>query len=333
MTTTSYLDLHRRMAAGIAAERRAALDTLGASAPSVRAAVARFLERRTFRYPLSVLPLIVHAVETGDPRPALPLTVVHDLWWASACWLDDLADAHGDHGRGRPDDDGDALLATVVAAAPLPLLVLRSDRIPEPVRGALSTEVVTCWIKATEGQLRDLHAEPTTATRDSVTAAYLGKSGAPFSMITAMAARLAGAAEPRVGRWRRFGEVFGILWQLLNDQEDIDSGRHEDLLNGTPTYLLACAVETGAPAAVRRITALHAAARTSAAARADLTDLLLGPEVLAVYEKDVGAFRDQARHLLDELPGDTAHLAVMRDLVDRSSRMLLRPRTTTPSTL
>ncbi|MBQ0827147.1 polyprenyl synthetase family protein [Streptomyces tagetis] len=321
----SYLDLHRRMAAGIEAETDKALGLLGPSAPAVRTAVSALLADRTFTYPLSVLPLLVHAAETGDPEPALPLAVVHQLWWTSACCLDDLADSQGAYTAGDLDDS-EALLATVIAGTPLPLLVVGSDSVPEALRGTLAAEIVRCWVDATEGQLRDLAGQAEGATRDSVTEVYLGKSGAPFGMVTAMAATLAGADATRVGRWRRFGEVFGILWQLFNDQDDILTGRNEDLRNGTVTYLLACALDDGAaPVPAGRITALHTAAQGSADARTELTGVLLDAGVLRRFEADVDAFRGQAHRLLDELGGHEGYVPALRDLVDRASQVLLRP--------
>ncbi|MFJ9818446.1 polyprenyl synthetase family protein [Streptomyces sp. NPDC101151] len=330
MTAVSYADLHRRMAARIEAERDTALGLLGPSASTARAAVAELLEHRTFTYPLSVLPLVVHAVETGALEPALPLAAVHDLWWTSACCLDDLADSQGTWAAGDLTDN-QALIATLLAGTSLPLLVVQSMRAAEPVRGVLSAELVACSVRAAEGQLRDLRGEAAVATRESVVAAYIGKSGAPFSMITTMSAELAGADRRRVELWREFGDVFGVLWQLLNDQEDIMSGRDEDLRNGTVTYLLACALEETPSVATERVMALHSAAKTSAQARTDLTDMLLAPTVLRRYAKDIDEFRDRAHRILDELGGHETYRPVLRDLVDQSSRILLEPRTATAS--
>ncbi|MFF3404769.1 polyprenyl synthetase family protein [Streptomyces sp. NPDC002742] len=319
----SYMDLHREMSADIEAERKSALDLLGPSAASVRAAVAELLAHRTFAYPLSVLPVIVHAVETGEPGPAVPLAVVHELWWTSACYLDDLADGQAVFAAGGLGES-EALLATVISGIPLPLLVVQSPRIPERARVPLSAEIVRCWITATEGQLRDLRADVGAATVDAVVTAYLGKSGAPFSMVTAMAAQLAGRTVERVELWREFGNVFGILWQLFNDQQDILTGRDEDLANGTVTYLLACALEEATPDSVGHVLELHSAARRSPEARAALTGVLLAPEVLRRYEKDISGFRDRAHGLLRELGGDSAYLSVLHDLVDQASPMLLQ---------
>ncbi|MGW4993753.1 polyprenyl synthetase family protein [Streptomyces mirabilis] len=303
----------------IDAEMQATLERLAPQADAVRAAVTELVRNREFTHSLSVLPLIVHAVETGAPEPAVPLAVVHELWWISACHLDDLADGQGAHLGGA-----EALLAAFVSGTPLPLLVVQSQAVPESVRGALSAEIVKCSILATEGQLSDLRGDAATATRDSVVTAYRGKSGAPFSMVTAMAAEWAGAERARVELWRDFGDVFGILWQMSNDQEDILSGRNEDLLNGTVTYLLACALDTSASHSTARILRLQADARTSRDARAELIETLLAPVVLGRYEDDINEFRGEAHRILDELGGDETYLSVIRNLVDESSRMLLR---------
>jgi hypothetical protein len=115
---------------------------------------------------------------------------------------------------------------------------------------------------------------------------------------------------------------------LFNDQHDILTGRDEDLVNGTVTYLLACVLEDVTPDSTDRLLELHAAARTSPEARTAMTDVLLAPDVLRTYERDIDTFRDRALRLLDELGGDEAHLALLRDLVDRASPMLLMARDT-----
>jgi len=322
VNSISYVDLHRQVFSVIEAELEAALDRLGPSAKSIRAVVAKLLEHRTFKYPLSVLPMIVHAVDTGELEPAVPLAVVHDLWWTSACYLDDLADGQGAFVAGDLDQS-EALLAMTIGGNALPYLAVESPRIPEPVRGVLQAEIMKCWIYAAEGQLSDLRGEVGSATRDSVITVYRGKSGVPFGMVTAMAAELAGVEKGRVELWRDFGDVFGILWQIFNDQEDILSGRNEDLLNGTVTYLLACALEEAAPQSTERVLGLHAEARNSRRARAELLEVLLSPTVLRQYEKDINEFRAEAHRILDELAGDEAYVPILRHLVDESSRMLL----------
>ncbi|MFG2367520.1 hypothetical protein ACGFY3_38790 [Streptomyces mirabilis] len=61
----SYVDLHRWLSVDIDAEMGATPERLPPQAGAVRAAVAELVRNREFTYPLSVLPLIVHAVETG----------------------------------------------------------------------------------------------------------------------------------------------------------------------------------------------------------------------------------------------------------------------------
>jgi heptaprenyl diphosphate synthase len=275
------------------------------------------------KYPLSVLPLLVHAAETGAPGPAVPLSAVHVLWWTSACYLDDLADSG--HGGNIPDGLGadEALLASVLSGQALAIRVVQAQHIPDAMRNALTGEIVNCWIAAVEGQLRDLRGDLGRASRDSVVEAYRGKSGAPFGMITAMAAILAGAGQERTESWRAFGDVFGILWQLFNDQEDILSGRNEDLRNGTVTYLLACALHEATPGTRERLLGLSAAARSSEQAGEELLAHLRAPAVLRRYEKDLSGFRDEAYRVLGELGGDEAYLPALRQLVDQSAGMYL----------
>lgn len=322
MNSMSYLDVHRKLSEEIDEAMAAALAPLRASAPTTGEAVATLLRHRHLKHPLSVLPLLVHAAETGDPRPALPLSAVHVLWWTSACYLDDLADGHGRELSGALGAD-EALLASVVTGNVLPIQLIQAQRIPEAVRGALIAEVVNGSIIGTDGQLDDIRGGIGRATRKSVVEVYRGKSGAPFGMITAMAAILSGASRERIAEWREFGYVFGILWQIFNDQEDILSGRNEDLLNGTVTYLLACAAEDASPPARTQLLALCAAAGSSAGARSRLSGLLHGPDLLRRYGEDIDGFRDEAHHLLDTLGGDATYLPVLHQLVDHSARMLL----------
>ncbi|GHI83899.1 polyprenyl synthetase family protein [Streptomyces xanthophaeus] len=322
MNSTSYLDLHRQLSEEIETEVAAALAGMDASSRATGNAVAALLRHRQLRHPLSVLPLLVHAVETGNPRPALPLSAVHLLWWTSACYLDDLADGHGVD-LSCALSGNEALLASVVAGNILPLQIIQSERIPEAVRGALTAEFANCGVMAADGQIADMRGAVVRATRESVVATYRGKSGAPFGMITAMAAILSGATGERIALWREFGYVFGILWQLFNDQEDILSGRNEDLLNGTVTYLLACAAEDAPPVSRAHILGLCAAAGGSRPARSALAEILRGPALLRRYAEDLDAFRDEAHRLLRQLGGDEGYLPVLRRLVDHSAQMLL----------
>ncbi|WP_329012720.1 polyprenyl synthetase family protein [Streptomyces sp. NBC_00690] len=326
MSSLSYLELHRQVSPSIEAEIDSALDRLGPSSSAVKSAITKLLHHQKLRHPLSVLPLLVHAIETGTPRPAIPLSAVHVLWWTSACYLDDLADGNG--GTKVEDlGENEALLASLITGHMLPVQVIQSQEVPDSVRGALTAEITNGWIVAVEGQLDDMRGDVGGATRKSVITAYRGKSGAPFGMITAMAAILSGAERNEIERWREFGYVFGILWQMFNDQDDILSGRNEDLLNGTVTYLLACAMEGATPESRAEILALHTVAQESVRARSELTDLLLAPAVLRRYRQDINGYRDEAYRIVNDMGGDPHYVPVLRQLVDLSAQMLLQPRT------
>ncbi|MEU6309469.1 polyprenyl synthetase family protein [Streptomyces sp. NPDC047014] len=318
----SYLDLHGEVAQDIDAEIETALDRLGPLAATTRLSVAKLLEHRKLRHPLSVLPLLTHAIETGDPRPAVPLSALHLLWWTSACYLDDLADADDRSIAGELTED-EALLASVITGNALPIRIILSQDLPEPARRALINEFLNGWIIGVDGQLDDMRGDITGASRKSLVETYRGKSGAPFGMITAMAAIFSGATDERVELWREFGYVFGILWQLFNDQEDILSGRDEDLLNGTVTYLLASVVEDAAPLSRARIMDLHSAAGRSPQARAELASLMRTPAALDAYRAEIDGFRAEAYRILDELGGDAGYQPMLRHLVDHASQMLL----------
>ncbi|MEU6161955.1 polyprenyl synthetase family protein [Streptomyces sp. NPDC047130] len=367
MPSLTYQELHAGHADGIRAELAAALELTGPPGSLLRTSCERLLRRQPMRYPLSVLPLAVHGAETGDPEPALPLAAVHLLWWTAACRMDDLADADA-LTRHRAEaflgSGPEASLTTLAVGTLLPLRLLDSPRLPRAVRRDLGAELTSCGLAAVAGQLADLGGGRGEPRRDAVLATYRGKSGAPFAMITAMAALLADAGPARTALWREFGDLFGVLWQLFNDQEDITSGRHEDLRNGTVTHLLACAAECAPPRDAARLRVLRPAARTSAAAREELLAVLLGEPVVDRFRRDLDAYRAMAHDVLDRLAGPapgtgtepgtgtgttpgtgTAHapragtgagagaggaerrgryLSCLRDLVDQASRCSLR---------
>ncbi|MFB6808104.1 polyprenyl synthetase family protein [Streptomyces sp. NPDC056387] len=327
MNCLTYVDLHRQVSFDIDKEMETALLRLAPASGSsaAKSAVGKLLRHQKMRHPLSVLPMMVHAIETGEHGPAVPLSVVHLLWWTSACYLDDLADGHGTTTSDSLDQN-EALLASVLGGTVLPIRVIQSLPVPVTVRGALTAEIATGWAVGAEGQLMDMAGDVRNATRNSVIAAYRGKSGGPYSMITAMAAILSGASDERVELWREFGFIFGILWQIFNDQEDILSGRNEDLLNGTVTYLLACALDDAPDLRAREeLLDRCAAARHAEQARTELTRHLLAPEVLHPYSAELDAYRREAHRLLTVLGGHEQHVPLMRHLVDHAAQMLLRP--------
>lgn len=319
MPSLTYQDLHAGHAEAIEAEVAAALEAAGPPGGPLRTACQDLLDRQPMRYPLSVLPLAVHGAETGEPEPALPLAAVHLLWWTAACRMDDLADgeeAAAEDGASAPETS----LATLAVGTLLPLRLLGSPRLPGPVQRDLAAELTSCGLAAASGQLADLRgAAGGVPRREAVLAAYRGKSGAPFAMITGMAALLAGAPGERLSAWREFGDHLGILWQFFNDQEDISSGRNEDLANGTATHLLACAAESASPVDAARLGLLRRAARTSLQAREELLGMLLREEVLERFRQDVEHHRGLAHRLLERLAGREPYASCLHDLVDQAA--------------
>lgn len=158
MNSMSYLDLHRAVAQDIDAEIETALERLGPSCGTTKSIVAKLLEQRKLRHPLSVLPLLTHAIETGRPGPAVPLSAVHLLWWTSACYLDDLADANGASISGELTEN-EALLASVVTGNALPIQIILAQDLPDSVRSALITEFLNGWIIGVDGQTVDMRGD------------------------------------------------------------------------------------------------------------------------------------------------------------------------------
>ncbi|MFE5206951.1 hypothetical protein [Streptomyces sp. NPDC056600] len=319
MPSLTYQDLHAAHAGAIEAEVTAALEAAGPPGGLLRTACEELLDRQPMRYPLSVLPLAVHGAETGDPEPALPLAAVHLLWWTAACRMDDVADGESAAGEGASGPE--TSLSTLALGTLLPLRLLGSPRLPGPSQQSLAAELISCGLAAVGGQLADLRgASGIAPRRGAVLAAYRGKSGAPFAMITGMAALLAGASPERTAAWREFGDLLGILWQFFNDQEDIASGRNEDLANGTATHLLACAAESASLAEAARLGLLRQAARTSPRAREELLGMLLRDEALELFRQDVERHRVLAHQVLGRLGGREPYASCLRDLVDQAAR-------------
>ncbi|MEU5995680.1 polyprenyl synthetase family protein [Spirillospora sp. NPDC047418] len=256
------------------------------------------------------LPLLLHGAETGDPGPAAPIAVVHLLWWASARHLDDLTDAPGPPGASGAAAGAKVLTALAVGSH-LPARLLAALPVPAATRAALGEELSRCWLDAVDGQLRDLTGGAAAATPASVLHGYAGKTGAPYAMAAAAAACLAGADRGRTARWRAFGRSLGVLRQLVNDQRDLASGRHEDLANGTATFLLVHLLSALPAGRRREALALHAAARHSASARAELAAWMLDDDVIDSYAAAVAPLIERAHGLLDLLGGSSGVRRVM----------------------
>lgn len=283
-----------------------------------------------------MLPLLVHGAETGPPSEARRLdgggrrpedgacggggraaAVVHLLWWAAARYLDDLTDTSGAPSPGNVAV-GKKVLAALAVGSHLPARLVAGLPVTGGVRAALGDELSRCWLDAVDGQLRDLTAPVSTATPESVLRGYEGKTGAPYAMAAASAACLAGADGRRVTGWRSFGRALGVLRQLVNDQRDLASGRHEDLANGTATYLLVHLLASLPAGRRREALALHAAARHSGSARAELAAWMLDDEVIDSYAASVAPLVERAHGLLGRLGGEPGRVRELHGLVDET---------------
>ncbi|MEU8125508.1 hypothetical protein AB0C21_42940 [Spirillospora sp. NPDC049024] len=258
------------------------------------------------------LPLLVHGAETGEPGPGRPVAVLHLLWWASARYLDGLPEAAG---APSPATGGKVLTALAVGGQ-LPGRLIAGMPVGGPVRAALADELSRAWVDAVDGRLRRLTERASNATLASVLRGYEGGTGAPYAMAAASAARLAGADDRRTAGWRAYGRALGVLRRLADDQRDLVTGRYADLAAGTATFLLVHLLTGLSPARRREALALHASARHSASARAELAAWMLDEEVAESCAAAVAPLIDRAHGLLDMLGGDPGCVRELHRLVD-----------------
>jgi heptaprenyl diphosphate synthase len=266
------------------------------------------------------LPFLVHGTHSGDPAPAEPAAMAHVLWWVSARYLDDLSDAGpwpfaaGDAGGADRD-----LLAVVAIACHLSAEVLDEACREDPARALrLRQELSRCWHRAVAGQLTDLTASAATTSADEVMAGYQGKTGAPYAMAAAMGAVLAGCDAARVDAWRDFGARFGVLRQIANDQRDISSGRHEDLRNGTATYMMVRYLESLSEPDRAAAEKLLAGCADSEAARDEFAARLTEPGWLRTFARIAGPLIDGLHASIDEAGGVDEYVAGLHELVEQT---------------
>ncbi|MGI5202591.1 hypothetical protein ACQEU6_13605 [Spirillospora sp. CA-108201] len=115
-----------------------------------------------------------------------------------------------------------------------------------------------------------------------------------------------------------------MLRRLVDDQRDLASGRHEDLTRGTATFPLVHLLSGLPPARRREALALHASARHSASARAEMASWMLDDEVAESYAAAVAPLVGRAHGLLDMLGGDPGCLLELHRAVDGTAARLPR---------
>ncbi|MFI5916045.1 polyprenyl synthetase family protein [Dactylosporangium sp. NPDC051541] len=269
-------------------------------------------------------PLLVHAAESGDPDGGRLAALIHLLWWTAARYLDDLAD-DGPTKPAEPAQYHRGILAALGAGSHLPVRLVDATDAPDATKLAVLGELARGWLDGIGGQLLDYDTDVARATPAAVLAGYRGKTGAPYAMAAAMAARLAGAGAERVDRWRAAGATFGVLRQLVNDRRDLAGGRDEDIANGTATFMVAHFF-SGVPHAARpSLLQLHARAATDPGARTAFKDHLLDVNHLRAYAATVGGLVDGLHAELDSLGPGGRWSARLHEMVDEAMRQFPLP--------
>lgn len=261
------------------------------------------------------LPLLVCAAETGYPNPALPVAAVHSLWWQAANLFDDIADDEGTE-QLYGLSTGAALMAALELGHALPVRIVSELPVPEPMRAQLLNDFFAGWTGTNDGQIRDILHRADTSEPEAVLTTYRHKSSSAYVMATTMAARLAGADKTQVGLWRKFATELGLLCQFRNDQEDLDTGRLEDLKNQTATYLLVALLDSLSGADKTAVLSHLQHAGDYGEARQLVLDRMLHPQILRPYLDHVERIRTATHHTLGSLRGIPAYIDELRRRVE-----------------
>ncbi|MGW0576958.1 polyprenyl synthetase family protein [Streptomyces sp. NPDC002920] len=296
-----------------------AVRTACADAPELERAVLALLETdASSGSPFRLLALPVHGALTGDVEPAVPVCVLSRLWWAGAEILDDVMDGQFD-----PRTAGlSAAAVTVASTACLTLLpqeIIVRQRFPDELKAAFGRELNRATIESADGQLADVAQDTTSDFWKRTMTGYAGKTGAAYGRDAAMAAMLAGRTEQEVRGWRVFGRLFGVLRQTANDRAPATAEQDADLANGTPTLLLAYALETLPPAEAEELGRAHAHAPRDAHARGAVWDRLRRPDVAAGYDRRIATLRQRSYELLQQLAAPSPHRDVIQWMVGVSA--------------
>lgn len=305
--------------AAVGAELCAAVRRVGARHEITGEVVEAFLAARPAT-PISVAyPLLVHAAHTDDLRAAVPISAIHVAWLAAARFVDDLADRDATHGGDAGLSLKQARLAAMLCLHILPAQILARLAIDSRLRDDLTADLNDGSLVGAEGQLREYRANPATADQNSVLRCYRGKNGGGFGLAGVMAARLAGADPTELRRWREFGHGLGALRQLRNDEDDLVSGRGEDLRNRVVTYLLTCLFADASASERQDLLDLYTRARKSEPARGELRRRLLDPDLLRRYLSQTAGLSRELHGILDQF-GDRPYLGPLHALVTESAR-------------
>ena len=303
--------IHRRI--------RRALEDLSAL-PAIQQSASRLVHMLPEESAILSVPLLVYATETGNPGQAVPISAIHALWWTAAHIFDDYID-HGDTAYPCQASSGDPLMAAVACGLSLPALIAVDD-FPHTVLPQMIREFSYAWLISNNGQIRDLNTDRSLTGPQAILLTYQQKTGAAYGAASAMAASLSGCSHARRAQWTDFGQALGLLGQFRNDQEDLVSGRDEDLKNGTATFLLHCLLESVSDAPRRHVLSLLTQARLSPDSRSELKQLMLMPDVVEAYSRQIDILRCSALRKLDLLCPDNGYGQMLCELVEQAATRL-----------
>jgi len=164
------------------------------------------------------------ASEALDPACAIEMVHTASLIVDDLPCMDDAALRRGrrsSHSRFGVDV---ALLAAISLLNRAPMVISCSHGLDEGLR----LRLIQLLSQATgdvdglaAGQLADLEALPETTEVDQLREIVTRKTSALFVCAVESGARIAGASEMTVSSLRRFGETFGLAFQILDDVADL----------------------------------------------------------------------------------------------------------------
>jgi geranylgeranyl diphosphate synthase, type II len=231
-------------------ERKALIDQeLAQTLPSGNGSGSRVVE--AMRYSLlgggkrlrPILCLAAAEAVSGEARPVLPVACALEMIHTYSLIHDDLpAMDDDDLRRGRPTchkqfDEATAILAGdgLLTEA---FWVLAEAAVRRPAQALAYAEVI--WVIAgasgyqgmVGGQMADLLAEGQTSTLDQVEAIHRLKTGALLTASVRAGAVLGGGSPEQVEALTRYGEKFGLIFQITDDLLDVEGESGE---MGKPT--------------------------------------------------------------------------------------------------
>jgi geranylgeranyl pyrophosphate synthase len=270
--------------------------------------------------PLSLVYLIARAWDGPLDEPAVELAAFANLYLLAADLIDDVQD---DDLAGTPHAHAGPAIAT---NSGLTLLFLGLDRLRRAggADGARLTERLELFnrvsLRAVDGQHRDLLNERGAATPTEVLAMHEAKTSS-LALLSECGALIAGVDPEVRHRYRRVGEAFARLVQVLDDLRDLfGKDTSPDLALGRRTYPLACFFEDASPHAVAELERL-----TRTRALPELRELLYESGAVRRSALALDAFRREIHHEIAAIGRPSAAHRTLLDTVDGLVSSVYRP--------